>query len=63
MFVPSPYQQVRVAGHTGIFRVLSTDLMTQTAGLVRLDHIAPLLHVVPFSDLQPYEPENAPHAA
>jgi hypothetical protein len=34
--------------------VLSIDQDKQTAELLPLDHVAPLLDAVPFSDLRPY---------
>jgi hypothetical protein len=55
MDLPSICEKVRVAGRSGAFLVLSIDRDTQTAELMPLDHVAPLLDAVPFSDLRPYD--------
>jgi len=48
------YERVRLAGWAGVFLVLSIDEEKQTAELMPLDHIAPLLDDVPWSQLLPF---------
>jgi hypothetical protein len=55
MDLPRICERVRVAGRSGAFLVLSIDQEQQTAELMPLDRVAPLLDAVPFSDLRPYD--------
>jgi hypothetical protein len=58
MILPGICERVRIAGRSGVYIVVSTSVNHQTADVMPLDHVAPLLSAVPFSDIRLFERDN-----
>ena len=58
-FFPEPYDEVWVAGRTGLYRVILIDYETQTVELLGIPRGNSMLMGVPFSALRRAERDGA----
>jgi hypothetical protein len=58
-FFPRPYDEVSVAGRTGMFRVILINYEAQTVELLKVPRANSVLIGVPFSELRPVEGDEA----
>jgi len=58
-FFPQPYDEVEVAGRTGVYRVILINYESQTVELLGVPRATSMLIGVPFSELRPVERDGA----